>query len=168
MKRLLLFCLTCFLLVGVNVVLLKRTHPSEPPVNVSKTQVKQEVVPLITPAAINEEVNKERAKTGAKPLELDERLNQSAQLKADDMKQFKYYDHVNPTTGKHGYDYIKASGLSCRVGGENLTFGDDAKEVVLSWLGSNAHREAMLGSEVNLAGYGISGDYIVLHLCTLQ
>ena len=41
-------------------------------------------------------VNQERAKVGAAPLKLDERLNASAQEKADDMQNRDYYGHISP------------------------------------------------------------------------
>ena len=50
-------------------------------------------------------VNKERAKVGAAPLKLDERLNASAQEKANDMQNRGYYDHKSPD-GIEGYSLV--------------------------------------------------------------
>lgn len=50
-------------------------------------------------------VNQERAKVGVAPLRLDERLNASAQEKADDMQNRDYYDHKSPDSIE-GYSLV--------------------------------------------------------------
>lgn len=122
------------------------------------------------PQELLELVNKERAKVGVAPLKLDLRLNKTAQMKADDMVKNHYYNHVNPKTGKHGYQYILDNYPTlCREASENLVFGTNkdttSKLVVDAWVGSPKHYKAMVSSKYTLTGFGISGKHVVEHFC---
>jgi len=72
------------------------TTPTQKPV------VAQKTVEPISVAKMHELVNAERVSRGIAPLTLDERLNTSAQIKADDMTSDGYFDHVDPFTGVRG------------------------------------------------------------------
>lgn len=86
-------------------------------------------------------VNEEREKVGVAPLVIDERLNQSAQKKADEMIQSGDFGHIN-ADGTHGYQYaIDAIGTDCKNVSENYT-GFEHKDHILtaesaieSWMG---------------------------------
>lgn len=117
---------------------------------------------------ILELVNVERKKVGVAPLVSDPRLVQSAQTKADDMAINNYFDHVNPTTGKHGYEYIPVG--MCRNAGENISrmddpSGDNNLDAINGWMNSKPHHDAMLDPTKSLAGVAVDGKYIVMHLC---
>ena len=113
-------------------------------------------------------VNAERAKVGVAPLTLDERLNQSAQRKADDMTEYGYFDHVSPNDGRHGFEYIADTGIYCETDSENLTQNtliNDARHAFDAWVASEAHHSAMVDPAYDLTGFGISGNYVVQHFC---
>lgn len=115
-------------------------------------------------------VNTERAKNGVAALKLDERLNQSAQRKADDMATYHYFAHVSPHDGKHGYEYINDVGIECGTDSENIAFSTDgtdvsSSEALKSWIDSPAHFSAMIDSKYTLTGFGIVGKAIVEHFC---
>lgn len=118
-------------------------------------------------------VNAERAKNGVAPLQLDERLNQSAQRKADDMATYKYFNHVSPNDGKHGYEYINDVGITCKTDGENIHWGTEYYATSVGamdgWLNSPPHHAAMISNRYILTGFGISssGDvtYVAEHFC---
>lgn len=127
-------------------------------------------------------VNDERSKVGAPPLIQDERLNLSAQAKANDMRDNGYYGHDNPQTGKTGYEYIfdYAPNL-CNLAGENI---DDVmglypnKFAMDDWMGSKTgHREAILDLRYSMIGVGwveltepgeFPRYYIVQHFCEVK
>lgn len=122
-------------------------------------------------------VNREREKAGVAPLQLDERLNKTAQMKADDMARYNYFAHVNPNTGKHGYEYLNDENIQCSPASENLAslVGDmrNAEATVDGWVGSKAHREAILNGKHTLTGFGVAklndgrGTYVAVeHFCT--
>lgn len=122
-------------------------------------------------------VNQERAKVGVAPLKLDERLNASAQEKADDMQNRDYYDHVSPD-GIEGYSLVfKHMPNRCRYASENLAkvsttdnkFGN-SRFTIDNWMHSTkGHREAILDAKYSLVGFGISKQgydlIVVQHFC---
>lgn len=117
-------------------------------------------------------VNQERVKAGVKPLVIDKRLNRSAQVKANDMVTNKYYDHVNPTTGRHGYDIAHEFMPECVYTSENLNAWATrswvtSQTTVDSWMKSKAHHDAILNTKYVYVGYAVEGDYIVMHLCSI-
>lgn len=125
-------------------------------------------------------VNQERAKVGAAPLKLDERLNASAQEKADDMQNRDYYDHKSPD-GIEGYSLVfKHIPNRCRYASENLAkvsttdskFGS-SRFTIDNWMHSTkGHREAILDAKYSLVGFGISKQgydlIVVQHFCELK
>lgn len=114
-------------------------------------------------------VNAERAKVGVAPLVIDERLNASAQMKADDMVKYNYFGHVNHD-GTRGASYIgiTAPGV-CSIGSENIrdnnTDINTSREAVDGWMSSKPHHEAMLRSDFTLTGFGVRNDQVVQHFC---
>lgn len=125
-------------------------------------------------------VNQERAKVGVAPLKLDERLNASAQEKADDMQNRDYYDHKSPA-GIEGYSLVfKHMPNRCRYASENLAkvsttdnkFGS-SRFTIDNWMHSTkGHREAILDAKYSLVGFGISKQgydlIVVQHFCELK
>lgn len=135
-------------------------------------QVAQTPTPTPKPATKEELlalVNEERAKAGVAPLVVDERLNQSAQRKADDMTKYNYFNHISPNDGKNGYEYVYDTGIYCKYAGENLTqnysYYEWDSRAVRSWMNSKSHRDAMLDSRYTLTGFGKSGVNVVEHFC---
>lgn len=118
-------------------------------------------------------VNADRAKNGVAPLKEDSRLDQSAQMKADDEVKYKYFGHISPAdspfAGHHGYEYINQVGINCKADSENLTensFINDASHAVAAWIDSPTHHQAMINPDYTLTGFGINGDEIVEHFCS--
>lgn len=133
-----------------------------------------------SPDLLLQQTNAERAKAGLNPLVLDNRLNQSAQAKADDMYENNYFQHNNPITGKHGYDWINDTGLKCKPGSpaenqqkDGSTHPMDAYHIVSDpkpgggFMSSKPHREAMLNPGIDIVGFGIRGNLVVEHFCDL-
>ena len=122
-------------------------------------------------------VNQERAKVGVAPLKLDERLNASAQEKADDMRNRGYYDHKSPD-GIEGYSLVfKHMPSKCRYASENLADVSttdskcgSSRFTIDNWMHSTkGHREAILDAKYSLVGFGISKQgydlIVVQHFC---
>lgn len=105
-------------------------------------------------------VNEERAKAGVPSLQIDSRLNTSAQRKADDEAKYNYFGHVSPNDNKHGYEYISETDIACKTDSENLHDGtgdySTAIGTVNGWMGSPAHKAAMLSANYSLTGFGVA------------
>ncbi len=125
-------------------------------------------------------VNQERAKVGVAPLRLDERLNASAQEKADDMQNRGYYGHVSPEGTRGTLFVFKHMPSKCRYAGENLAevsntdskFGS-SRFTIDNWMHSTkGHREAILDAKYSLVGFGVSKQgydlIVVQHFCELK
>lgn len=123
-------------------------------------------------------VNQERAKVGAAPLKLDERLNASAQEKADDMQNRDYYGHVSPEGTRGTLFVFKHVPSKCRYAGENLANilvpDSNSRNPISTWMSSTkGHRGAILDKDYDLVGFGIAKDkygnsLIVQHFCNLN
>lgn len=128
------------------------------------------------------EVNILREKVGVKPIKIDEMLNISAKMKADDMATNHYYGHDNPKTGKVGPTYVLDIDVEdkCYNAGENIaasnTMGktETVEELVAGWRDSEPHYKAMINPENDLIGYAQTVDFktnrvlYVQHFCKLR
>ena len=124
-------------------------------------------------------VNEERQRVGVAPLVMDERLNASAQEKADDMVKRNYRDHVSPE-GIHGYELVfKNTDGECRHAGENHytgayhpksdVFVPTSRRAFNGWMSSKPHREAIQNPKYTKTGFGVSTNntslIAVQHFC---
>lgn len=116
--------------------------------------------------------NEERAKVGVKPLKLDPKLNKSALLKVQDMYEYGYSAHINPTTKKNGLSYIFESYPECPFGSENITGGgttlDSSGKIIDQWMQSPSHKKALLSNRYDFVGFYVSADYTVQHFCDIM
>ncbi|MBE6184244.1 CAP domain-containing protein [Heyndrickxia ginsengihumi] len=98
--------------------------------------------------------NKERAKNGLKPLQVDATLSKMARAKSNDMMTNKYFDHTSPTYGSP-FDMMKKFGISYKSAGENIAMGQQTpEEVVNSWMNSPGHRANILNKNYTHIGVG--------------
>lgn len=136
-----------------------------------KEPVKHEYKPL-TVENLLIEINLERAKYGVEPLILDERLNHSAQIKADDMRNRNYRTHADPE-GKHGYEYAfeQAPDACGSYASENIGWnhvGETPNRLdaaLASWYVSKPHHDAIVDPKYVYTGFGINVDIVVEHFC---
>lgn len=120
---------------------------------------------------ILELVNKERARIGVAPLVMDENVQKSAQLKADDMEAKGYRQHIIPGTQ---YTLSKEMAYwvnkSCSKSSENISWRTDnipgtSQDVFNGWMSSKPHREAIQDPKYTKTGIGTHKDIAVQHFC---
>ena len=120
---------------------------------------------------ILELVNKERARIGVAPLVMDENVQKSAQLKADDMAAKGYRQHIIP-----GTPYTLNSEMaywvnkSCSKSSENISWRTDnipgtSQDVFNGWMSSKPHREAIQDPKYTKTGIGTHKDIAVQRFC---
>lgn len=123
------------------------------------------------PQEILELVNKERERIGVAPLVMDENVQKSAQLKADDMAAKGYRQHIIPGTQ---YTLSKEMAYwvnkSCSKSSENISWRTDnipgtSQDVFNGWMGSKPHREAIQDPKYTKTGIGTHKDIAVQHFC---
>lgn len=99
-------------------------------------------------------VNQERAKVGAPPLKMDQKLVEVARIKSQDMIDNNYFAHTSPTYGdpfqmmrSFGIDYIRA--------GENLAGNPSLTGAHTALMNSPGHRANILNAEYTHMGIGV-------------
>ncbi len=114
----------------------------------------------VLPGAVVSLTNTARAQEGVALLTRNTKLDQAAQMKAEDMAKKGYYAHVAPdgTTPMH---WVEKVGYSYLMVGENLVVNrDSAREVVEAFMGSSGHRANILRSDFTEIGVGVAeGTY---------
>ncbi|MCX6721727.1 MAG: CAP domain-containing protein [Candidatus Staskawiczbacteria bacterium] len=94
----------------------------------------------ITKSTLENFVNQTRQSMGLGILTENEKLNQAAQLKAQNMVQDQYFNHTSPNGVTPWFWFLKA-GYSYHYAGENLAIGFyDSQEVYNAWLNSPSHK----------------------------
>lgn len=102
-------------------------------------------------------INEVRHKHGLEQFKRNSLLDKSAKLKCADMKKHNYYEHDNPKTGKAGYKYVEDVGQLFEWASENLNQGsfNSPKEVITSWMDSEAHEASILDPRYTEIGFAI-------------
>jgi len=108
------------------------------------------------PTELLELVNAERQRIGVAPLEFDESMQRSAQLKADDMITKDYRQHIIPGLGDmytQEMRYLIYQRAKCSHSSENYytgayhpksdVFVSTSREAFNGWMSSKPHREAI-------------------------
>lgn len=109
----------------------------------------------ITQAKVLSATNEQRVQAGLKPLTVNSKLTAAAQAKANDMLAHQYWSHTSPT-GKSPWSFVKGSGYSYGVAGENLARNfADTPGMVNAWLGSATHRENLLSNKYTETGIAV-------------
>ena len=114
----------------------------------------------ITDAGLLTETNDRRVEFGVKPLQISNKLSQAAHRKANDILQNQYWDHVSPE-GVEPWDWIKETGYSYEVAGENLAKNfTTSSGAVAAWMNSPSHRDNLLKPEYTEVGFATVEGYL--------
>lgn len=128
------------------------------------------------PQEILEMVNEERKRVGVAPLQYDENVRMSAQLKADDMVKRNYRQHEIPGTN---YTLTREMAYwvdkSCVSSGENIAWwiGADngtpsSSGAFVSWMSSESHRKAIQDPKYTKTGIGVRNNVVVQRFCVTR
>lgn len=109
-------------------------------------------IAAVLPGVLVSLTNDDRADYGLTVLETSPLLERAAQLKANDMVERGYFDHVSPDGitpwvwfARVGYEFIHA--------GENLAINfTESADVVDAWMNSEGHRTNILDSNFTQTG----------------
>jgi len=122
----------------------------------------------ITKIALESFVNQTRESLGLTPLVINEKLNEAASLKAENMVQNQYFDHTSPN-GITPWFWFSKAGYNYKYAGENLAVGFfDSKEVYEAWLDSPTHKANIVNPNYTemgtaiLKGFGQDNSIIVV------
>lgn len=113
--------------------------------------------------------NESRVSLGVKQLVKNEKLEQAAAMKADDMIQKQYFAHYAPD-GTTPWYFISEAGYNFEYAGENLAINfNESKQVNDAWMNSQFHKDNLLNTnfeEIGLAAKegvynGVNTVYVV-------
>ena len=99
--------------------------------------------------------NEVRKEKNIPPLEKNEKLMESAMLKAQDMKEGEYFEHVSPSGLDMSY-FVGEVGYKYATVGENLAEGYFSSTAVHNaWMNSEGHRENIISPDFNEIGVAV-------------
>ncbi len=114
----------------------------------------------VLPAVLADLTNEQRAEQNLPTLIVSPILNESAQLKANDMATLGYFAHTSPQ-GLTPWYWLEKVGYNYQYAGENLAVNfTDSKDVTTAWMNSPTHRANIVKENYTEIGTGVaSGIY---------
>jgi hypothetical protein len=155
-SRLLLFCAVFLLILKLAAVSVSIEFPQ----NIFFADIAKSSLEAL--------VNQTRQSFGLQPLNENLKLDQAAQLKAENMVQNQYFNHTSPTGISPWYWFLQA-GYKYQYAGENLAIGFyESGEVYNAWLNSADHKANIINPNYTefgtavLSGFGQNNATIVV------
>ena len=113
----------------------------------------------ITINSLFEQTNQTRIQAGVAPLKLDDKLNQAAYLKAQDMFSDQYWAHNSPD-GTQPWKWFGDVSYNYNEAGENLAKGfTSTSAVIVAWLNSPEHKANLIKDSYQDVGFAVvSGE----------
>lgn len=146
-SNILLFCVVLLLVLKIGTIIIFVNFPQ----NIFFAD--------ITKTSLESFANQTRQSLGLQPLIENQKLNQAAQLKAENMVQNNYFAHISPT-GVTPWHWFSQVGYNYRYAGENLAIGFfDSEEVYEAWLNSPSHKENILNPKYKEVGTAVLGGF---------
>lgn len=109
----------------------------------------------ITTSEILALTNASRTEAGVPALSMNSKLNQAAQLKAQDMINNNYFAHTSPSDVKP-WSFLKQVGYDYQAAGENLAMDfTDAASVHTAFMNSPSHKKNIMNEKYTEMGIGV-------------
>lgn len=110
----------------------------------------------VSTVGLLESTNEKRTASGKTVLSLNNKLNQAAQAKANDMATRDYWSHNTPE-GNEPWIFIDQAGYTYKQAGENLAYGfATSSDTVSGWMNSASHKANMLDGTYQEVGFGFA------------
>jgi uncharacterized protein YkwD len=155
-SNILLYCVVLLLFLKIITV----SAPINFPKNIFFTD--------ITKIALENFANQTRQSAGLQPLAESQKLDEAAEMKAQNMVQNNYFAHISPT-GISPWYWFSQAGYNYKYAGENLAIGFfDSEEVYQAWLNSPEHKANILNPNYKefgtavLSGFGQGKTIVVV------
>jgi len=111
-------------------------------------------------------INEERQKAGRAPLTRSAALDELARLKAWDMAQSGYFDHVSQRYGTI-FDMLRERGIAYKWAGENIARAPHAGAAHEALMESPGHRANILSAGYAEAGIGVVRKGGKVYVCQI-
>lgn len=104
-------------------------------------------------------INQTRQSVGLAPLSENDKLNQAARMKAENMVQNQYFNHTSPS-GITPWVWFSKAGYNYKYAGENLAIGFyESEEVYNAWLNSPSHKANIVNPNYTEVGTAVLGGF---------
>ncbi|MGN0779917.1 MAG: CAP domain-containing protein [Aristaeellaceae bacterium] len=102
-------------------------------------------------------LNEDRTANGLPALDADPILSELARIKANDMRDSRYFAHESPTYG-NASAMLKTFGYSFNAVGENIAHHANVTKAQAAFMSSPGHRRNILSQSWEKVGVGVSTD----------
>ncbi len=99
-------------------------------------------------------INTERKKNNLPELEIDEELQNTARLKAEDLVKNNYFSHTSPTYGDL-YKMLDSCGIKYKTANENIAGNSSVSGAFEALMASETHKNNILSNIFNYTGVGV-------------
>lgn len=106
------------------------------------TQEEQETLKLI---------NEYRKQNGLSELRTFKRIQDIAQIKAEDIVKYEYFAHISPNLGTP-FEMLQNNNINYTIAGENLAGNINPQKAVEAWINSPSHRKNILEEKYKYTG----------------
>ena len=111
-------------------------------------------------------VNAERTARGLPALKVNMELVRLARLKAKDMAENGYFDHISPTYGSP-FEMLQAAGISYKFAGENIARVSSVTVAHNAFMDSPGHKANILSAGYSEIGVGVYKSGIKVYVSQL-
>jgi uncharacterized YkwD family protein len=111
-------------------------------------------------------VNQERTSRNIAALELNMTLVRLARMKAKDMAENNYFDHISPTYGSP-FEMLQAAGVNYKWAGENIARASSVTIAHKAFMESSGHRDNILSAGYTQIGVGVYRKGTKMYECQL-
>jgi hypothetical protein len=112
-------------------------------------------------------INQVRQENGLAEVSFNSQLNSAAELKAYDMANYGYFEHISPT-GTTPWHWFKKAGYNFEYAGENLAMDfSQTDDVFSAWMNSPSHRANILNPNYQEIGLAVKTGEVQSHNATL-
>lgn len=117
-----------------------------------------------TPEVMNKNIimytNEQRSKLQLSALTENQKLDEAAKVKLDDMFKGNYWEHISPS-GVQAWDFMKSVGYTYQYAGENLARGYyNSASTVNAWMNSQTHKDNLLNPNYSEIGVAVGSGQI--------
>ena len=129
----------------------------------TKNKTKDEIKNLIgnTEITLNKDeqeilnlINEYRKQNGLNELKPANRLQEVANLKAEDLVENTYFSHISPNLG-NPFEMLKSNNIQYTIAGENLAGNINSNKAVEAWINSPTHKANILEEEFKYTGISV-------------
>ncbi len=120
----------------------------------------KDLLAKVSPVELTELTNNRREEAEVNTLTVDPRLIGAAKLKAEDMAENEYFDHVSPE-GVEPWHWFEEAGYEYQYAGENLAVNfSESYQVDEAWMDSPLHKKNIVNENFEDIGIATAkGEY---------